>query len=300
MSIHVARSQAHSIQSATFPSPLSQAQRDPDFVIPGQIEEAESKDQQPPKKKRKRGRPKGSKNKNPAAPKPQENRYSDWMGTIYLDKCDQKTEQKLEDWWNPNTMHYMCGQEETGEGGMRHLQVFFQSKIRIRGSSIQNWLPNQKGDMKKRLGSVKNCIDYCSAQAGAVYNEKGDRKKGTVKEGSFLEFGGTPKNAGKSTERDLIAKEIKEGISIKQIFDDHTSLAILYHKGIERVHEVLNQEDDEPEFDMKDFAGDGNPEGPWEPIEDWTKAWVRAKTPTQDPRTKRKCGATRKKAARAP
>ncbi len=224
-----------------------------------------------PKKRGRGGRPKGSKNKKPAAlkRKSQGPRAMNWMLTIWFDQMESKTEEKLESHWDPETMQYLCGQiEYSEENDRKHWQVYVQFKKQLFATGIRKIWPSKKAHHKKQnFGTPKNCIDYTKAAPGDIL-QSGKKKTGRREDGSWVEFG-TPIMQGQEAGLARAAQMIHLDHTIKEIFEEVTETAIRHSQGIRDVAEVIQSKDDEPEFGLDDFKD-------WTALEitDWAKTVV--------------------------
>lgn len=234
-------------------------------------DEADSKDDQKASAPKKRGRPKGSKNKKNADPKKIDNtrypRARKWTITGWFDKFDDAKEEKLSYYWDEDLMNYLCGQIEWSETTQRkHWQCFVQFKRPLRANKVLEIFPGKKWHNGIAYGSCEQNRDYCSAQPGDQIGK--NKKTGRVLKDSFIEIGVIVKQ-GQEAGLARAAQMIHDGNTIKEIFEEVTETAIRHSNGIREVAEVLQTEDDCPEFGLDDFKDWADQE-----ITDWTKTVV--------------------------
>lgn len=135
--------------------------------------------------------------------------------------------------WNPDDMHYLIAQiEKSPTTGKEHWQgyVEFKSIVRRKKACALLKLPEYT-HMEKRLGSAEAAADYCIKEDTAIQPPV------------WFECGEiTGATAGKRSDLAAVAEDVKKGMSMKQLAEEHTCAMIKYHKGIERTVSLLEPE----------------------------------------------------------
>ncbi len=194
----------------------------------------------------------------------------DWCLTGWFDKFeDEKTEATLEFYFKTDKIHYLCWQIEfCGTTGRKHLQAFVQFKKRIHATAVLKIFPPGKWSNGARRGTVEEAINYTKMAPGDLL-ASGKKKDGTREDDSWVEIGGPPIAQGRSLGLDRVAEMIKEDATMQEIAHEETVASIKHYNGIEKIRNIIQATDDEPEFDLTDFK-----EWAEKKIEDFTKTIV--------------------------
>lgn len=111
--------------------------------------------------------------------------------------------------------------EEVGENGTPHLQGHLELTARQRFPQVKAIL-GQRVHLEVRRGSFEQAQEYCE------------------KDGAFSTFGErVSKGSGKRTDLDLLAQEIRDGRSKRELAEEHGSSFIKYSKGIDNYYDLF-------------------------------------------------------------
>lgn len=147
---------------------------------------------------------------------------------------------KLKLWENDVTR--MVAAKEVGEKkGTAHLQIRVTFKRNYRWAAIKKLMP--RAHCEETICEQDSL--YCMKLDSEVVINIDNRKQGK-----------------RSDLHDCI-DDAKNGMSMRELWEKHTSTMVRYEKGIKRAREVLMAETVERNFNLEDFD--------WEPITDWTK-----------------------------
>ena len=148
------------------------------------------------------------------------NRY--W--TFTLNNYTEEDEAKLLQLGNTETVRYLVyGREIARTTLTPHLQgfVIFKSNKRLNG--VKQFFDNGRIHLDARYANSTNqqAADYCK------------------KEGDFVEIG-TLSKQGHRSDLDVVSDKLKEGASLKQIFEEHGSTYIRNYRGIANAQALLS------------------------------------------------------------
>lgn len=118
---------------------------------------------------------------------------------------------------------YLVIGKEVGDSGTPHLQGYVEFKNALRDSTLRKI--NKKIHWEWRIGTPKEASDYCK------------------KEGNFKEWGNIP-SQGKRNDFEEIRDLIKGGAKIKDIAWHFPGQYIRFHKGIEKLYEMFQEDRD--------------------------------------------------------
>ncbi len=194
----------------------------------------------------------------------------DWCLTGWFDKMDdEKKQATLEHYYDEGSIHYLCWQIEfCGTTGRKHLQGFVQFKQRVRPTAVRKIFKSGIWAHQQRKGTVEQAIAYTKMAPGDEL-ASGKKKDGTREDDSWVEIGGPPIAQGRSLGLDRVAEMIKDDCTMQEIAHEETVASIKHYNGIEKIRNIIQATDDEPEFDLTDFK-----EWAEKKIDDFTKTIV--------------------------
>jgi len=123
--------------------------------------------------------------------------------------------------FDPETMGYLCYQEEVGETGTYHFQGYCEFAKRVRLTTAKEIL-GQQVHFEIRRGTQAQAIAYCH---GPDY----PGKTGIVIEDTFVEFG-TKKKQGERVDLDSFKEAVFEGAKMLELLDQHCEIIARYPK----------------------------------------------------------------------
>lgn len=106
----------------------------------------------------------------------------------------------------PTTLVFACGQQERGEGGFDHWQVFVQFKNRVRFHQVQACIGEATAHCEGRRGTAEQARDYCKKADTAV--------PGTYWEGGAL-------RGARTNHMDEIKAALDQGADVLSLMRDH-------------------------------------------------------------------------------
>ena len=122
--------------------------------------------------------------------------------------------------------HYViAGLEQCPTTGRWHYHIYLEFDRPWSFARLRNYLPFAVNDIQPRFGSVKEAVAYV---------KKGDnwREKGEVSE------------QGHRTDLNSLYDEIRGGASLSEIVEHHVGAYVRYHKGIEKLMDIVRREQD--------------------------------------------------------
>lgn len=119
--------------------------------------------------------------------------------------------------FDPETMAYLCYQEEVGANGTYHFQGYCEFLKRVRLSTAKEYLQSHTIHIQARRGTQAQAIAYCK------------KKDGTEIEGTFVEFG-EPKKQGERMDLVAFKEAIAEGAKMVDLLDEHLEVLCKYSK----------------------------------------------------------------------
>lgn len=109
---------------------------------------------------------------------------------------------------------YVCFGFEVGESGTPHLQGYLECKKRYRFNQIKRFLCIDELHLERRKGTAQQAKVYCQ------------------KDGTFEEYGEISKGQGYRSDLEALHEDLKNGMSIVDISNEHFSSFVKYQKGI--------------------------------------------------------------------
>lgn len=106
----------------------------------------------------------------------------------------------------PASLVYACGQQERGEGGFLHWQIFLQFASRVRLHQVKSAVGDNTAHCEGRRGTPAQARDYC-------------RKTDTAVAGTFWEGGKL--RGGKVNQMDEIKSALDKGADVYDLMRDH-------------------------------------------------------------------------------
>lgn len=140
----------------------------------------------------------------------------------------------------PDKFSYIIFGKEIGEQGTPHLQGYLESVSRIRRTALSSLL-GTRFHLERRKGTPAQAADYC-------------RKDGLV-----TECGTISKGAGSRSDLDNISQRIRDGASLRDLWNEFPSQMIRYGRGIADAYVNLRPRIQIPIFDLTSFR--------WAPID---------------------------------
>jgi hypothetical protein len=137
--------------------------------------------------------------------------------------------------------YVICGIEE-GKSGTPHVQGYLELGERKRIGSLKRLGGLRRAHFESRRGTQAQAIEYCK------------------KDGSFEEFG-TPfaGKQGKRTDLESAIDAIKDGISVRGLWEEHTSVMVRYEKGMLNARRALRPKKQKKTFDLDSYE--------WHPLD---------------------------------
>lgn len=114
---------------------------------------------------------------------------------------------------------FACGQQERGEGGFEHWQVFLQFDVRVRLHQVKAAVGDNSAHCESRRGTPTQARDYC-------------RKSDTGVEGSYWEGGKF--RGGKTNHMDDIKEALDDGADVWTLMREHFSTWTRCEKACDR------------------------------------------------------------------
>lgn len=119
----------------------------------------------------------------------------------------------------PDTIVYGCGQEELGEGGFRHWQVFVQFAVRVRLHQVKAAVGDPTCHCESRRGSPAQARDYC-------------RKGDSAIAGTFTEQGKL--RGAKVNHMDDLKEAMDAGSNVLELMHEHFASWVRAEKACDR------------------------------------------------------------------
>lgn len=137
---------------------------------------------------------------------------------------------------NNSTVTYIVFGRERGENGTPHLQGYIEFNTRKRFSTVKRLLSNRI-HLETRRGTSDEAADY------------------TKKDGDFFEHGTISiTNQGRRTDLEDVVESIKEGATLRDLWENNTSTMIRYSRGIKEAMSELRPIEEHKGFDLDTFA----------------------------------------------
>ena len=122
--------------------------------------------------------------------------------------------------------HYViAGLEQCPTTGRWHYHIYLEFDRPWSFARLRNYLPFAVNDIQPRFGSVKEAIDYCKKDGH--WWEKGEHSE-----------------QGHRTDLNSLYDEIRGGASLSEIVEHHVGAYVRYHKGIEKLMDIVRREQD--------------------------------------------------------
>ena len=123
-----------------------------------------------------------------------------------------------------------------GQGGTPHLQGYLECANRVRFTQLRKIGGLQRAHFEIRRGTQQEAIDYCH------------------KDGDVEEFGTkVASQQGKRTDLDNVIEAVKEGASVRDLWQNHSKAMIRYSKGILELRRELEPPRPFPTYDLSSF-----------------------------------------------
>lgn len=133
----------------------------------------------------------------------------------------------LESFFNDHCVYLIYG-NEVGESGTPHLQGFFVLKTRNRITAVKKLIGDgTKPHLEAAKGTSIQASDYCK------------------KDADFVEFGTAPV-PGQRTDLDAAITSIKNGVSMRDIAENHSSVFVKFGRGLRDLRLALDSPYDHP------------------------------------------------------
>jgi len=125
---------------------------------------------------------------------------------------------------------YAVWQLEKGKNGTKHYQGYIEFKAPVRFASVKKIL--DRAHIEARRGTRDQAREYCMKEDTRLAGpwEAGDWSRG---------------GQGKRNDLDDACKLIKDGKSIRAVADEHPGTYCRYHKGLEKLQQLLADDRDE-------------------------------------------------------
>lgn len=154
---------------------------------------------------------------------------------------------------------YICWQKETcPETKKIHYQCYVEFKMSYGLKLCQNYIGVKNCHMEKRMTNYPYvAMLYCKNNEHWEESVKGNKhinansakdKTGYFEEGSFREFGTTPKkitDKGKRNDISRVKQMIEDGKNYEEIADEEPAMILKYSKGIKELLTIRNKKDTE-------------------------------------------------------
>ena len=122
--------------------------------------------------------------------------------------------------------HYVvAGLEQCPSTGRWHYHLYMEFDRPWSFARLRNYLPFAVNDIQPRFGSVKEAVAY--VKKGGNYWEKGECSE-----------------QGHRTDLDEVYDDARRGLNLAEIVAGHPGAYIRYHKGIEKLLDVIQREQD--------------------------------------------------------
>lgn len=148
--------------------------------------------------------------------------------------------------WGPDVNRITAGAETAPTTGTKHLHVKITFKKAKRLSALKKLHPTANWSLEKFESD------------DAIYCKKADTEQ---------LFDINNKQQGKRSDLDAAVESIKSGATVKQLWADHTSAMVRYHKGLLLAREKLSPTIMYPKYPLDSFV-------PWSPITDWSTSHI--------------------------
>lgn len=127
-------------------------------------------------------------------------------------------------------VRYVAYQEEIGENGTHHIQGFLQLKKPKRITQLKKYVGLERAHLERMHGTAQQAKDYAL---------KIDE---TTVKGTQFEWGNFCEGSGKRVDIQLLRNKIKEGKSMKDLFDDDDTVeaAFRYQQGTKAMMSAYN------------------------------------------------------------
>lgn len=156
-----------------------------------------------------------------------------WCWTLNNYTADE--EESIRTLRNNSQVSYIVYGRERGENGTPHLQGYIEFNTRKRFTTVKRLISNRI-HLEKRRGTSDEAADY------------------SKKDGDFFEHGIiSVTNPGKRTDLDDVVECIKEGATLRQLWEDNTSTMIRYSKGIKEAMNELRPIEEHKGFELESF-----------------------------------------------
>lgn len=131
--------------------------------------------------------------------------------------------------------------EKCPDTGKFHIQGYVEFQKALGMKSVKSWFSDPKIHLERRKGSQQQAIDYCKKDDSRV-------------EGPWEH--GTPKRQGKRNDMGTIVELIKEGTDWEEIIDEFPGQYIRYHRGFEKVKNMLGRSNNQREVKVFVYWGE--------------------------------------------
>lgn len=140
------------------------------------------------------------------------NNYTDAMVTDMASLCTSIN--------NRNRVQYICFQQERGASGTPHLQMYFQTSMKIEPKKFTDFLNGKLGvrpHVEGARGSSEQCVDYCS--------KDDTRIPGTetviINPNLYVEIAATESRQGAREDLEAVRTAIHEGATLDALIAEH-------------------------------------------------------------------------------
>lgn len=133
---------------------------------------------------------------------------------------------------------YVSFSKEVGEAGTPHLQGHLCLKAKKRLAQIKRIPGMARAHFQVRRGTFDEAEDYDGKDSNLVFKA------------------GDPANVGRQGKRsdlDAVVSDIKEGASLRELWESHTTAMIKYERGIKRAKQALQPVKEHKTFELDSF-----------------------------------------------
>ncbi len=156
-----------------------------------------------------------------------------WCFTLNNYTNQDKT--KIEHLFNEGKYTYCIYGEEVGEQGTPHLQGYIEFSRRKRMQYVKR-LISQRIHLESRRGSAEQAAEYCR------------------KEGASTEYGDiSESNQGKRSDLDSAVQAIRDGSTIAELWENHTTTMVRFRGGLGVAMSYLAPVEEHKGYDLDSF-----------------------------------------------